>query len=326
MENQDRSTLIVLAKDTINKIGFIFNTSTELREPSNKYKKLIEFFELQYDNICKLETGTEYRLKEFSYTIIKELPYSNYNKEDQKEINKVKKLYIDNYLDEQYTLSNIVLNDNTRRDPETKHINNINKLLKENNYKFLKNRFDHLSKLIDYQIVKSYLSDSANRITSDITNTEVSKRYLKEDDNYAGIEILLRKLEEKLFTKLSEKSHILNYEGLIKAYRFATRLEKLENAEDFDAFLLAWNIYNNYRHDRTPVLKMLIDLSKENIKKIFENNDNSIMDEIISNEYFSSILYYSNEWFMDAYIHEDPSNKDLKESYLYILYKRLTNY
>lgn len=318
MDSAARTTLIVLAKDIINKNAFYFNTSTELREPSNKFKELLDFFELPYIN---LEVSKkEYIYNEFTYTFCEELPYPNYNKENQKEINVVKRRYIKNYSEKEYQLINITLNTKAKLNSETKkHRNNLNNLLNKLSYKFLKDRYDHLQELVDYHLLKSYLKDYSNRITSDISSKEVSKRYLAGNEN-AGIEILLRKKERELFSKLSDSRHLNNYEYLIKVYKFATHLEKLE---DFDAYLLAWYIYGKYPYNRTPVLRILINQMKDGIIEYFNNKDNSKLDKLISNEHFMSIRNFNDEYLMDAYIQEEPSKEDLKIGYLYVLYHRI---
>lgn len=42
----DRTTVVAIARDNSTKSTFIFNSSAGLREPTNEYKYLLEFFEI----------------------------------------------------------------------------------------------------------------------------------------------------------------------------------------------------------------------------------------------------------------------------------------
>lgn len=324
---EDRTTIVALAKDLENKNAFVFNSSLGLPSPTNKYKELLEFFEVSISDINELVSiNGEYICGQFSYLVYEELPYSNYNRKDQKLINIEKKKYIDQYNDSEYPLYNLCLNDNAKVSLEKRHNVNINQIYKDLHYRKLKAFYDQLDKLIDYSIVKSYYLDKTKLLIYEkLATREISKRFF-DGDMDAGIELLLRKRPDETFTKISCCKEIKelesNFEVFIKAFKMAKKLENNEN-EDFDICLLAIWIANEYQMNREEILKNLIECCRDKIISFFEGKNNNILIFKL-NTCYRNFRLYSETDLLELYIETDKKENLLrKKCYLYALYEKL---
>ena len=66
----DRTTIIAIAKDDSAHRAFIFNTSAELRSPSNQYKELLDFFEINIEDIKDtIAINEDFSIGNFHYKI-----------------------------------------------------------------------------------------------------------------------------------------------------------------------------------------------------------------------------------------------------------------
>lgn len=321
----DRTTIVALARDNETQSAFIFNSSAGLREPSNEYKYLLEFFEITLRDINGLVTlNGEYDFGGFSYKIYEELPYANHYNRDQKAINVVKKRYIDEYNDnDSYPLYNRTLNEKAKAELTEKHNGNIIKLYNDLHYKRLREYYDGLNELIDYDTISTYLKSDC-RIASEVKTNDISRRYFKGELD-AGIELLLRKREEEVLFYLAGSEQIKelknDFDHLLNAYKIVMQLDNSNNF-DFDTNLLATQIYNDYYYDISPILTILADKAQEKIIKYFEGKDNTeLIDKLNSNS--SWIRLQTNEWLIKEYIEETDTK--IKKLYLYALYERQAN-
>ena len=327
MECEERTTIVALAKDLENKNAFVFNSSLGLPSPTNKYKKLLEFFEVSISDINELVSiNGEYVYGQFSYFVYEELPYSNYNRKDQKLINVEKKKYIDQYNDSEYPLYNLCLNDNAKVNLEKHHNVNINQIYKDLHYEKLKYFYNQLEKLIDYSIVKSYYLDKSKLlIYGEMATGEISKRFFGGDMD-AGIELLLRKRPDETYSKISCCNEIKelesNFDVFIKAFKMAKRLENNEN-EDFDTSLLAIRIADEYPWKREEILNNLIEVCRDKIISFFDGkNNNNLIFKL--NTSFRHFRLYSETKLLELYIETDKKVYLLeKKCYLYALYEKL---
>lgn len=320
----DRTTIVALARDNETQSAFIFNSSAGLREPSNEYKYLLEFFEITLRDINGLVTlNGEYDFGGFSYKIYEELPYANHYNRDQKAINVVKKRYIDEYNDnDTYPLYNRTLNEKAKAELTEKHNGNIIKLYNDLHYKRLREYYDNLDELLNYELVNSYILDEKRHISEEISTNEISRRYFAGDLD-AGVEILLRKRGDYVLACLSRCSHISglmnDFKTLLNAYKIVRGLVNPNNY-DFDTNLLATLIYDEYRWNLEKVLTMLADESKDIINGYFQGKDNSEQIQALNGGYMW-LRNRTKEWLINEYIEEDD-NKDKKKLYLYALYEK----
>lgn len=319
----DRTTIVALARDNETKSAFIFNSSAGLREPSNEYKYLLEFFEITLRDINRLVTlNGEYDFGGFSYKIYEELPYANHYNRDQKAINVVKKRYIDEYNDnDTYPLYNRTLNEKAKAELSEKHNGNIIKLYNELHYKRLLEYYKGLDDLYDYDAVCSYINNNERRIGPEVKTNDVSRRYFSGDFE-AGIELLIRKRGDMLLFQLSRCNKIEelknDFRSLLNAYKVVMQIED-SSRFDFDTNLLATLLYNDYYNDITPVLTMLAEKSRDIVSSYFRGKDNSeIIKEL--NGMKSWLRLQTKEWLMSKYIEETDLNK--KKRYLYALYEK----
>ena len=326
---EDRTTIVALAKDNKNKNAFIFNSSIGLPTPTNKYKELLEFFEVSISDINELVSiNGEYVCGQFSYLVYEELPYSNYNRKDQKLINVEKKKYIDQYNDSEFPLYNLCLNDNSKVSLEKRHNVNVNQIYKDLHYKKLKYFYDHLEDLMDYDLVKSYVFDEKQMIGKDVSFCEISKRYFAGDEN-AGIEILLRKKQDDLQRKLSDcdqiKNLVFNFDVLLSAYKLQIGISE---ESDFDTILLAIHLSRSYPNSFS-VLALLVDGFKDRIIEYFEKKEGKIYvgdkqwSEVFNTKY-GWLRNQEKELLMEAYIQKkEIKDYQMCRIYLYALYEKL---
>lgn len=323
----DRTTIVAIARDNMTKSAFIFNSSAGLREPSNEYKYLLEFFEITLRDINGLVTlKGEYDFGGFSYKIYEELPYANHYNRDQKTINVVKKRYIDKYNDNDiYPLYNQTLNDKAKAELSEKHNGNIIKLYNELHYKKLKEYYDDLETLIEYDFVNGYLKCEDRGVDPDIATIEVSRMYLAGDKD-AGIELLLRKKSDYVLSKLSRSRHITelkeNFELLLNAYKLVRGLAN-GSSYNFDTNLLARHLYEEYYYGLDGILTKLVELSKEKLNLYFDNKDNSEQVNALNGDY-KWLRKFSKERLFYEYI-EIIKDKKEKKIYLYALYDKQNN-
>ena len=300
---ENRTTIIAIAKDYVNKNAFIFNSSIFLPKPNNKYKFLLDFFEIKPEDFFgRVSVIGEYKFDGFSYLIYEELPYSNYNRKDQKQINVVKKKYIDNYNDKAFPLYNMALNDNAIDSLEDRHNMNVIKLCGEIHYNELLKFYKRLEEFEQYEIIMPFLLDKNRRIYKDFSINYISKRYF-EGDNEAGIELLLRKKLEEVANIISWSPQITRLEWdthyLVNAYKHIEGYDY--EGSDVQTILLATYLRKKYRRNITIVLDKIIKQSKEIITKYFEGKDTSGLEEKIS---FYKLHRKSKEWLMISYMKE----------------------
>lgn len=325
--NEPRTSIVALAKDLKNKNAFIFNSSLGLPTPTNKYKRLLDFFEVSpkdIDNIVSLDVNVEYDYDRFSYSLYEELPYPNYHNRDQKKINPIKEHYIGNYDDIEFPLYNLKLNKNVNDKLEKTHKENFRKLYGELHYKRLLELYNQLEQLEDYELVSSYLSDDKRIINAIVPVCEISKRYFSGDID-AGIEILLRKRKRELDIKLSNCEHIkklvFNFDILLNAYKLAMNLIG-QTYVDYETKLLSLHLKNNWKVE--DVLSLLVDESKETIIKYVEGKaDIGIWIEKLNSKYYW-FRDESKEYLMGGYIQE-KKDTELKICLLLALYEKQTN-
>lgn len=326
---EGRTTIVALAKDLENKNAFVFNSSLGLPSPTNKYKKLLEFFEVSISDINELVSiNGEYICGQFSYLVYEELPYSNYNRNDQKLINVVKKKYIDKYNDSEFPLYNLCFNDNAKVSLEKRHNVNINQIYKDLHYKRLKAFYDHLEDLMDYDLVKSYVSDEKQMICENVPFCEISRRYFAGDEN-AGIEILLRKRQDELQIKLSDcdqiKKLVFNFDVLLRAYKLQIGFNE---KPDFDKILLARHLSRRYPNSFS-VLTLLVGGFKDKIIEYFEKKEGKkYVDDKQWHDNFNTnygwLRSQKKEMLMEAYIQKkEINNFKMCYIYLYALYEKI---
>lgn len=327
MNQSDRTTIIALARDKVTKSAFIFNSSAGLHEPSNKYKYLLDFFEIELRDLNGLVTlNGEYDFGGFSYKIYEELPYPNYYNKDQKIINPIKKKYIDNYNDnEQYPLYNLILNEKAKAKFSEQHNGNIVKLYNELHYKRLQQFYDRLDDLMQYDVVKFYVS--RNRISGDVSIQELSRRYFNGDKD-AGIELLIRKKRGPLLKKIADDNpDVINswkedFEKLIKSYKVGIDVIP-QSVADFDTILLLSSLSCEYWEDSWDLLTLICQKAKEKIITYVVNRDNKFEADALSNEY-----RYLREKYVQELMHEYLCLYDnevtKKRIYLYAMYEKLT--
>ncbi len=324
----DRTTIVAIAKDDAVRRAFIFNTSAELRSSSNKYKELLDFFEINIEVIRGIITINEdFSIGDFHYKILEELPYSNYNHEDQKEINKVKKKYIEEYnKSREYILYNLTLNDKAKEKEMTRvHNGNIIKWYEELHYKRLQKFYDDLFELCKYDLVKSYLNNKENLFSKEISNSELSKMYFNGNKN-AGIELLLRKRKDELINRIvfanEKKADDLcnDFDSLLKVYKTILGIEHID-INEFD-FFLSFHILKESDLNRTTTL--LVSKALPTIKKYFESRKDTDLIKIKEtlNTQYSDLREATKEDLFYNYIIE-KNDTFLKKIYLYTLYEKL---